>query len=215
MNDGVTTVVSLGRNNLYKMIPKLTSTQFFILIAISFLINCSPDKAAKVFTTADNVDTLFLEFVDSIRMQSLPLHISCGLEENLVSSTQFEKFKKYIPQSASLVFGHIKSTSDNHKLIIYGQVGDDIYPLLFSYDRTGKIMDSLHLMLTGCGGADETAIPHAFATISPDLTITLIDTTRLIHYANGSGSVDNYIIDSLRIKKVAMTIDKNGRFVKQ
>jgi hypothetical protein len=132
-----------------------------------------------------------------------------------VPSDEFEKFKKYIPKSMDRVFGKIRTKDNKYKLIIYGLTGDDIYPFLFTYDNRGQIRDSLSLILTGCGGADETQIPHAYAAIKDDLTIELTDTTRFIHYPEKSESTDDYIVDSLRISKVTMKVDKDGRFVKQ
>lgn len=209
------------------MTIKLAPRQLFIIISFGLLINCGRDKAIAT-DNSDGVDTVFIEFIDNVRNQTLPLHISCGLTDNLASADEFEKFKNYIPKRMDRVFGKIESQNNKYRLIIYGLTGDDIYPFLYSYDNGGQVRDSLDLMLTGCGAADETAIPHAFASISKDLTITLIDTTRLIHYPghwekvptdkgldSAFISTGDYIIDSTRVKKVIFKVDEKGRFVKE
>lgn len=189
--------------------------KLFILIAIPLLISCGQDKVSQVVSKTDGaVDTLFEEFLRTIPHQPLPINLSCGLDET-VSSTDFDRFKSYIPKSADRVFGRIDSQSDNFDLILYGETGDDIYPVLFSFDDRGQIRDSLFLILHGCGGADESAIPHSFVQINKDLTIVLTDTTRLIHYSEGVTGIEGYVLDSIRVSRVTVRIDGDGRFVKQ
>jgi hypothetical protein len=198
------------------MTIKSTLGQILLLVLIGLLVCCGTEKTEHKRLIADNnVDTVFSEFIGSIRKQALPLQITCGLTDNLASLEEFEKFRKYIPKSMDRVFGKFETQDKEYKLVIYGLTGDDIYPFLFSYDTRGQIRDSLSLMLTGCGGADESAIPHSYATLKGDLTIELTDTTRLIHYPEKSESIDDYIVDSLRVSTVTMKLDKDGRFVKQ
>jgi hypothetical protein len=157
----------------------------------------------------------FKEFVDSLPFRQLPLRLSCGLPDGPSSSnlwiSDFEKFKNIIPKGFDNIYGVI-NTHDNFKAIIYGQVGDDIYPTLFTYSENGKIIDSLFLILNAYGNADETQIPHSFATIDKDLSITLIDTNRFIHYPDNE---NNYIVDSIVVTRVNYQIDKKGLIIKQ
>ncbi len=136
---------------------------------------------------------------------------------------------QFIPKSADRIFGTIDSKNDTYKFIIYGYTGNDIYPFLYSYDNDGNVKDSLSLMLTGCGSADETAIPHSRVFIDKELMILLTDTSLLIHFpgywkktdklANGIDSVwvttGDYVIDSLRISRDIFKVNNEGKFVKQ
>src|SRR5882757_2901354 len=117
-----------------------------ILIAILLLISCGRDKANVTTDKNDtNVDTDFTEFLNAIPYQSLPVELSCGLPNETNSADEFKTFSKFIPKSTDKVFGAIKSNTEDYKLVIYGQTGDDIYPIIFSYDNKGEIKDSLFL----------------------------------------------------------------------
>ena len=183
------------------------------LILISLVIGCGRDMASDKEGAKNERD--FAEFLKTIPNHSLPLELSCGLPNETNSVKEFEIFNKFIPKSIDKIFGEIENNTEDLKLIIYGQTGDDIYPIIFSFDNKGAIKDSLFLILKGCGGADEYQIPHSFVTISKDLTITLTDTTQLIHFPKQSKSVDDFVVDSLRISKVLIKVSKDGKFVKQ
>ena len=197
----------------------------FLAIAIFLLTGCQ-DKSSK----ATEIDPLFQDFLNAIPKKSLPINFSCGLPDGTEFSRDFEKYETFIPKSVDRIFGTIESNSDIYKLIVYGYTGDDIYPTLFSYSNDGHVKDSLHLMLSGCGAADETAIPHAQVLIDKDLTLVLSDTTRLIHYSGHWKKLDfqdesmpdstfvatgEYIVDSVRVSKEKFKINNEGRFVKQ
>jgi hypothetical protein len=184
------------------------------VIFISLLVSCGKDKTAET-TGYGETAQLFADFIDSIPRQTLPIHLSCGLPGGTPFVSDFEKYKMYIPKSVDRIFETIENGSNDYKLIIYGRTGDDIYPTLFSFDNKGQLKDSLNLMVTGCGAADDIQIPQAFAQIGNDLTIELTDTTRFIHIVEKSESASNYIVDSLKISKVIWRVAKDGRFVKQ
>lgn len=187
-----------------------------------FLIGCDSNSTNnKSIITENNKETEeakdlnFKEFVGKLPLRQLPIHLSCGLPDGPGSDnlgiSEFDKFKDFIPEKFDRIFGLINS-NDNFKVIIYAQVGDDIYPTLFTYENNGKIIDSLFLILNACGGADETQIPHSFATIDRDLSITLIDTNRFIHYPEYE---KNYILDSIKVTRIKYQIDRTGLIMKQ
>lgn len=183
-----------------------------ILLTLLFF-GCGRDKANVIVDDIENPS--FEEFIQSMPNKSLPLELDCGLPDGTDFSDDFKRFYKYIPKSTDRIFGRINTSSDNYKLIIYGQSGDDIYPIVFSYSNEGILKDSLFLILHGCGAADAYQIPHSFVSISRNLTFTLTDTTRLIHISEEAESGNDYIIDSLRISRVIIKVDQNGKFVKQ
>jgi hypothetical protein len=196
--------------------------QIVLLALILCLIGCNfSNHVDNKSITDDNIeskeamDLSFKEFVDKLPFRQLPLRLSCGLPDGPGSDnlriSNFEKFKDIIPTGFDNIYGVI-NTHDNFKVIIYGQVGDDIYPTLFTYSKNGKIIDSLFLILNACGNADETQIPHSFATIDKDLSITLVDTNRFIHYPDNE---NNYILDSIVVTRINYQIDKKGLIIKQ
>ena len=179
----------------------------FLCLLIS-IVSCSKNQ-----TKNDNINAapLFSEFVKTLPEVALPLSISCGID-GAKEIVQAEKFKKFIPAYAERVLGTLP-TNGKYNLIIYGHVGDDIYPVLYSYDNAGAIIDSLSLIINPCGGADETQIPYSSAFISKDLIFTLIDTTKIIHYPAQLESTEVYIVDSVRITKIIHQVDSKGHFI--
>ncbi|NBW36425.1 MAG: hypothetical protein EBR30_15690 [Cytophagia bacterium] len=175
--------------------------------------NSTEENSIGYSETTEAKRLLFIELLDSLQSYETPIHLNCGLPHYFWSS-EFKKYKELLPIEYDAIYGLIAKT-ENFKCIMFGQVGDDIYPTLFTYDNSGERIDSLSLILKPCGAADSEQIPHSFALINNDLTIELTDTTRLIHYPDKSESINRYVIDSLIISKVIMKIDKDGRFVKQ
>jgi hypothetical protein len=191
-----------------------------ILILILGLCSCSnkqtnltDENSVGHSETTEVENSLFSTFLDSLKKHKTPIQLNCGLPDYAWTS-EFKRYKEFLPADYDALYGQVGQT-EHFKFIMFGQVGDDIYPTLFTYNNNGKRIDSLSLILHPCGAADSEQIPHSFARITEDLTIELIDTTRLIHYPEKSKSIDSYIVDSLRISKVTFKVDNQGRFVKQ
>jgi hypothetical protein len=194
--------------------------QLILFALIQSLCSCSNNRAETI--NENSVDTLettkiqhelFIEFLDSLPLHDKPIQLRCGLTD-YAWYLEFKKYKQFIPATYNAVFGLI-GRMENFNCIMFGQVGDDVYPTLFTFDNNGRRIDSLSLILNPCGAADSAQIPDSFALIKSDLTIELTDTTRLIHFPEKFKSVDDYIVDSIRISKVVLKVDKDGRFVKQ
>jgi hypothetical protein len=180
--------------------------RYLLILIPTLLMSCGRDKATT------RIDANFAEFLTTIPNQPLPVELECGLPDETKFSEDFKAFYEFIPKSTDRILGAIESNSDDYKLVIFGQTGDDIYPIIFSFDNKGEVRDSLFLILHGCGGADGDQIPDSFVSIRKDLTIELTDTTRFIHTPeNRSG----YVVDSLQVTNMLFKLDKNGRFMKQ
>lgn len=183
------------------------------LIVVLIITRCAPNKSAteeKGFNKAE----LLTQFLDTIPACSLPITLRCGLPDSALSSRDFGRFQKIIPKSVDRIWGAINSSNPAYKLIIFGQTGDDIYPILFSFDNNGNVKDSVSLMLQACGMADESQIPLSFVSISNDLIITMTDTTRYIHHPEGLPSLDVYVVDSVNVSQTVLAIDHQGNFVR-
>lgn len=178
------------------------------LVSITLLAGCESNRAK----TSENIisDTLFSDFLNDIPAQELPMKLECSLPDGSPFRVAFEKHSRYVPKSIDRVYGKINTANENYSLIVYGITGDDIYPVLFSYDRHGKITDSLSLILSGCGAADETQIPISSVSIDKNLTITRVDSTLFIHYLKTS--TNEFVVDSVRTERSIVNVDKMGRF---
>lgn len=175
------------------------------------LLSCSSKQQDNVKSNTAKFD----EFVRNLPRNELPIHLSCGLPDgpdavNLQSS-EFNEYSQFIPSNQNLIFGIVRQTEESI-LMIFGESGDDIYPTLYSYNKSGARIDSLTLILSPCGGADESIIPHSIARIDTDLRITLTDTLKFIHYPNGNAE---YILDSIKTSSVNYRLDKSGRIIKE
>jgi hypothetical protein len=162
---------------------------------------------------ADSISSLveeappFKEFLDSIPERKHELLLSCGLTGG-VASESFDRYKRFIPDHHQVIYGLVGET-DQYYALMFGSIGDDVYPTLFTYDEEGNILDQLSLILNPCGGADEHSIPHSYAQIDTNLKITLLDTLRHIHYPDERG---DYVLDSITTTVVTYRISAEGRF---
>jgi hypothetical protein len=178
-----------------------------LLSAAILVLSCSPNKSSRPAGS----DPIFQEFLKRLPHQSLPTYLKCGLPDQSTSSGDYEKYKSFIPKSVNRLFFKIDSKNDAYKLIIYGYSGNDINPVLFSFDNQGQIIDSLMLFMEGCGGATENKISDSFVYIHDYLAIQLIDTTRSVHYPGSAPG--EYIVDSLRISRQTFVLDDEGKIV--
>jgi hypothetical protein len=172
------------------------------LLLIS-LMSCNSKQTNEATTTGNN---LFNEFISKLPSRGLPINLSCGLPD-YIWLNEFKKYQEFFPANHDAIYGLIGRT-ENIKCIMFGQVGDDIYPTLFTYDKHGKRIDSLDLILNPCGAADESQIPHSIVSIDLDLQIVLSDTLRFIHYSDTN---TNFTVDSLKVSTVKYHIDNRGR----
>jgi hypothetical protein len=151
---------------------------------------------------------LFDEFVSKIPNHALPVNFNCGIDSGIVieNDHQFEKYRSLVPRKVDVIYGTIGST-EKFRLLIFGIMGDDIYPYLYTYDRNGELIDSLDLTLVGCGGADEFSIPHTLSQIDKDLHVILWDTIEYIHFLDPN---EDYVLDSISTTVVNYRIDGRG-----
>ena len=163
--------------------------------------------------TPENV--LFIEFLKAIPIQTPPIKLVCGLPDgpgsNNIIASDFAKYKEFIPTGYDAIFGTI-GEKDNCYLVVFGQTSEDIYPTLFSFDKSGKVIDSLSLILSPCGAADEFQIPITVATIDKEFEIVLTDTIDYIHYPDHRS---NYILDSTKTSIVIYHVNDHGQIVRK
>jgi hypothetical protein len=182
-----------------------------ILILFFAITSCNSKSTIKDHTNSKNK---FQEYIRVLPNKHLPIEFKCGLPSGLGSSnlsvTDLEIYKAYFPIDHQAVFGLINQRNQ-YKAIIYGKVGDDIYPTLVTYDSLGNKIDSLTLILNSCGGADDSQIPYTVAKIDTDFKISISDTLSYIHFPN-DGEV--YIIDSIRVKFNQYHVNEKGKIIK-
>ncbi len=187
-----------------------------LIFGFLILISCNSNRLGKneiVQQSENNVDSIsiekqkrFSEFKNKLPKYNLPIELHCGFD-SLLKLEDYKDYLDFIPRNMEKIYGYL-NTNEISDLILFGRVGDDLYPYIYSFDNNGKILDSLFLIINPCGGADGSYIPNSFAFIDNKGQITMIDTSLYVHY------IDNmkYKIDSTIITKIAMKVDENGKF---
>ena len=187
----------------------------FVIILI-FGLGCSSNKKNNqienqtsgilIDSTQIRKQLRFEKFLNKLPKYKLPIEIHCGFD-SLESLNDFKDYMDYIPKSMEEIYGLVETDRPQY-LVLYGRVGDVLYPFLYSYDKNGEIVDSLYLIITSCSIADETIIPNSYAIIDNTLQIIMTDTSKFIHYLDN----ENYVIDSTLITNIMTMIQENGHF---
>ena len=186
-----------------------------LIFGLLILISWNSKKIIKneVINPTENIDSLtiekqqrYIDFKNKLPKHRLPIDFHCGFD-SLVKLADYKDYLDFIPKDMEKIYGFLsaKGTTD---LILYGIVGDDLYPYIYSYDNYGNIIDSLFLIITPCGQADEFSIPNSYAFIDENGMITMIDTSLYVHYLDNL----NYEIDSTIVTTIKMKTNINGEF---
>lgn len=104
------------------------------------------------------------------------------------------------------------SSNDTIVPILYYRIGDILYPYLFTFDATGRGIDSLVLHRYYCVG-NETGYASAFTVIRPNLSIVMPDS--LVRYTLDRGGQPTNGPDTLFICSASSHSDESGRSVLQ
>lgn len=158
--------------------------------------------------TNEMLNSPFAESVSKINMLDLPLTFCCGAETYTWIAEYGKEIETRAPQHYSSVgiIGKLP-TINNNIYIVYGLVGDIIYPVLYTYNTQGIKIDSLNLHLGYFCGADDTTNEKCWTTINKDTSIDMTDTTVYFHYVG-----NNQTLDSIIVAKRNYQLDTDGRY---
>lgn len=96
--------------------------------------------------------------------------------------------------------------------ILYGIIGDDLYPVLFTFNKSGTKIDSLDLCPVWFGdgpGYQTSSVVH----FGDNCTIIKIDETRITEY-NDSTGIDIPNTDTTKVCVQIYQLKNNGTFAK-
>jgi hypothetical protein len=151
-------------------------------------------------------DVSFIEIISNIPSLNLPYILYCGLDDSLPMAEIFNPYiSEFMPEN-TMIAGKLPINNDNI-YIVYGLIGDIIYPYLNIYDKNGDRIDSLDLHISYCSG-DESEIVANTTTIYEDFSIIMIDTTQFIYYNNENEK----IIDSIIVKENRLNLTNDGLY---
>jgi hypothetical protein len=150
----------------------------------------------------NEIDSVFINNISKINKLELPLRFYCGAEEYTWAKDLGDDILKIVPLDY-VVIGLLPINNENI-YIIYGKVGDIIYPYLYTYTKNGDLLDSLYLHISYCDG-DESEIHSTATTITDDYYIYMSDTSKYIHYNDRN----ELFLDSIIIKGRELKLENN------
>jgi hypothetical protein len=108
-------------------------------------------------------------------------------------------------------YGLLADTTSYYSLIYFGQ-GEEKYPILVTYSKSGQLISNETLIVNGCGSDCGLTYCSSSALIRKDFSIYLADTAK---YEGICDSLGNYIpnSDSTFVNSKIGHVDKNG-FIK-
>ena len=184
----------------------------FLLAVLSFC-GCQQNYTNKIITIDSDVsvkeDSIkFFQYYSKLKNINPPLTLSCGLSSDV--SYNYAPFKNYFERnfdSPLYVAGKIYQ-SRVFVTLLYGIVGDDLYPVLFNYDNNGVKIDSLDL--SGICDGDEGYISSTTISLNKNYFIFKVDSiTRYSEDEFGELVKGTY---STTIINYSFRIQSNGNF---
>ena len=135
---------------------KLFYSWIFLLTLLTVL-SCNQNDINKKVSPSDTtqkIDSIkFLQYYSDLKELKIPLTLKCGLSSDV--SYNYAPFNNYFERnfdSPLYVAGKIYK-NNNYISLLYGIVGDDLYPVLFNYKNDGTKIDSC--LLYTSDAADE------------------------------------------------------------
>lgn len=183
----------------------MKTNYIYYSISILLIITSCDYQNKKTKATATDIDEDFYSKIQVIDEIKLPTTYVCGVASYKLPSEYGEAIEEITPFDYGII-GRLPSKL-GYEFIVFGKIGDIIYPYLYQYDKSGNIIDSLYLYIGYCSGDDE-VINTTLSKINQDLSINMIDTMKYIHFLTSK----KYNIDSIIVRKQQLAFSNQGRF---
>ena len=153
----------------------------------------------------------FNSYLNKIRIISLPYETTCGKFNSDSPIEDMDLIKKYSGGEFEPPYRRILTENDFEIILCFG-IGDNLTPIIRTYDRNGKILSSQQLFFGYCGG-EPGFYQSEFLKINSDLSITHIDST----WTYETDSLDNNIpeTENLEVVITKYQIQNNGNISKK
>jgi len=165
----------------------------------------------------DSISASFDKAISLLKTIELPYKLYCGVDDNdyIFYSQCPDLIKSIFPKNERIdgIVGKINGINDNNIFIIFTSVGDIIYPYLYTFNKQGKIIDSLYLHISYCV-ADGSEIVSTQTIMNSDYSIDMTDTIKYIHYPKRvtKTSVKDYVVDSIEIENRTFILNRENKF---
>ena len=166
----------------HKSIAIMKQKNLLVILFLLFLFSCKNDTTEKQTITL-SVDEFRL-FLQKFKMVKLPfVYRSVNYEDNF----DFKKMQTINILSNDTLFIKENSLngikfygvlSDTSKVfsLIYFCLSDSYYPVLATYDKSGKLIDRMALIVNGCGGGCGVAYCSETGIIDENSVVFCADT---------------------------------------
>ncbi len=185
---------------------------WLILLTLLTVLSCNQNDINKKVSPSDTtqkIDSIkFLQYYSNLKELKLPLTLKCGLASDV--SYNYAPFNNYFERNFdSPLYVAGKIYKDNNFIsLLYGIVGDDLYPVLFNYNNDGTKLDSLDL--SGSCEGDEGFLSSTTVTFNQDYSILKIDS--VTRYSENDFSQLKASADTTAILIYKYRILKDGYF---
>lgn len=149
-----------------------------------YLVACSNNNKKIEINQSEKQEELFLKYISKFKKIDLPFFFR-GWDKPTLYVNELTLLNKnsvdtiFYPieyrQNVILVYGKISQPSKFTTIIYFIQT-EDIFPLIVTYSKSGKIIDSKRLIIKGCGSDCGLKYCCYTTTIDKDLNILLADT---------------------------------------
>lgn len=184
-----------------------TSMKWFYLLFLLAITSCHRHVKDKELKESSED---FAEYLQELEVISLPFSTRCGLWPHHPRSNPPHS-NKFGPSGWS-VSGLVHERT-NLKVVLYGYLGDDVYPYLFSFDSTGALIDSTEIYTGNCQ-ADPWWRGITYTTIHEDMGITMIDTGAYYQWDEREDLSDRTFVKAIARKK-QIYMNDNGTFMER
>ena len=175
-----------------------------------FTACCNRMNPKSEANLTETKEVSFAALVEALPVLELPYMMWCGLEGHGPLPWIEDVDKRligYLPEDV-IVMGRLPIDNDLI-YIVYGKVGDIIYPYLNIYNKKGERLDSLYLHISYCA-ADEWERISTSSTINKDHSISMTDTSEYIHYLD----TKRFETDSVILKRELLELTDKGLYRK-
>ena len=194
-----------------------------IITANCFFFNCKRNPVSKIATPLGDTiaipfdsasvnlkgDKKFLEAISNIKILDLPLTFWCGAESYIwTKDLGLDIITEKAPENSGMIGRLI--AQDNRIYIVFGIVGDIIYPYLYIYDKNGNQLDSMYLHLGYCVGGEQ--VWSTATRIESDLSLHMFDTVKYMNVSRWEGFDNPIFYDSVVVRERKMKLDSNGKY---
>jgi len=188
---------------------------WLLLLTLLIVLSCNQNDINKNVSpseTTQKIDSIkFLQYYSNLKELKLPLTLKCGLASDV--SYNYAPFNNYFERNSDsplYVVGKIYK-NNNFISLLYGIVGDDLYPVLFNYNNIGTKIDSLDL--SGSCYGDEGFLSSTSVMFNQDYSIIKVDS--VTWYSKNDFAQLKSITDTTIIEIYKYRIQKDGYFTRE